>query len=206
MLDPNPTAVIAECIERTRRAVCSRPRSPTRSIGATVPFVARYRKEATGALDDAQLRTLEERLRYVRELEERRAAILDSISQQGRHSWCSRRSWLLRRGASGRMVASYCRWKGLTMTNTHFAVGQVLFREGDPADSVFRAVDIFRELNGEPILLGTVGAGQFIGEMGVVENRPRGATARAASEVEVEILAPAEFFDQIAGSPPAARE
>src|SRR5436190_5981928 len=52
--------------------------------GATVPFVARYRKEATGALDDAQLRTLEERLRYLRELEERRAAILDSISQQGK--------------------------------------------------------------------------------------------------------------------------
>jgi hypothetical protein len=44
-----------------------------------VPFVARYRKEATGALDDAQLRTLEERLRYLRELDERRAAILDSI-------------------------------------------------------------------------------------------------------------------------------
>jgi protein Tex len=52
--------------------------------GATVPFVARYRKEATGALDDAQLRTLEERLRYLRELDERRAAILDSISQQGK--------------------------------------------------------------------------------------------------------------------------
>jgi uncharacterized protein len=52
--------------------------------GATVPFVARYRKEATGALDDAQLRTLEERLRYLRELDERRAAILDSIAQQGK--------------------------------------------------------------------------------------------------------------------------
>ena len=52
--------------------------------GATVPFVARYRKEATGALDDTQLRTLEERLRYLRELDERRAAILDSISQQGK--------------------------------------------------------------------------------------------------------------------------
>jgi len=49
-----------------------------------VPFVARYRKEATGALDDAQLRTLEERLRYLRELDERRGAILDSISQQGK--------------------------------------------------------------------------------------------------------------------------
>ncbi|WP_182902237.1 Tex family protein [Microbispora sp. H10830] len=52
--------------------------------GATVPFIARYRKEATGALDDAQLRTLEERLRYLRELEERRAAVLDSIRSQGK--------------------------------------------------------------------------------------------------------------------------
>src|SRR5246127_4310557 len=52
--------------------------------GATVPFVARYRKEATGGLDDAQLRTLKERLSYLRELDERRAAILDSISQQGK--------------------------------------------------------------------------------------------------------------------------
>jgi uncharacterized protein len=52
--------------------------------GATVPFIARYRKEATGALDDAQLRTLEERLRYLRELDERRAAILESIRAQGK--------------------------------------------------------------------------------------------------------------------------
>ena len=52
--------------------------------GATVPFVARYRKEATGALDDAQLRTLEERLRYLRELDERRAAVLESIRAQGK--------------------------------------------------------------------------------------------------------------------------
>jgi protein Tex len=52
--------------------------------GATVPFIARYRKEATGGLDDAQLRTLEERLRYLRELEERRAVILNSIREQGK--------------------------------------------------------------------------------------------------------------------------
>ncbi|WP_405085154.1 Tex family protein [Microbispora sp. NBC_01389] len=52
--------------------------------GATVPFIARYRKEATGALDDVQLRALEERLRYLRELEERRAAILESIRSQGK--------------------------------------------------------------------------------------------------------------------------
>ena len=51
---------------------------------ATVPFIARYRKEATGALDDAQLRSLDERLHYLRELEERRTVILNSIRQQGK--------------------------------------------------------------------------------------------------------------------------
>jgi uncharacterized protein len=52
--------------------------------GATVPFIARYRKEATGTLDDAQLRTLDERLRYLRELDERRDAILTEIGAQGK--------------------------------------------------------------------------------------------------------------------------
>jgi uncharacterized protein len=52
--------------------------------GATVPFVARYRKEITGGLDDTQLRTLEERLTYLRELEERRVAILNSVREQGK--------------------------------------------------------------------------------------------------------------------------
>lgn len=54
--------------------------------GATVPFIARYRKEATGGLDDTQLRLLEERLRYLRELEERRSAILASVEEQGKLS------------------------------------------------------------------------------------------------------------------------
>ncbi|MFL6661268.1 MAG: Tex family protein [Rhizobacter sp.] len=52
--------------------------------GATVPFIARYRKEATDGLDDAQLRELESRLGYLRELEERRAAVLASIDEQGK--------------------------------------------------------------------------------------------------------------------------
>ena len=52
--------------------------------GATVPFVARYRKEVTGGLDDTQLRKLEERLSYLREMEARRAAILESITGQGK--------------------------------------------------------------------------------------------------------------------------
>ncbi|MGP3982353.1 Tex family protein [Streptomyces sp. KR80] len=52
--------------------------------GSTVPFIARYRKEATETLDDAQLRSIEERLRYLRELEERRTAILESVRAQGK--------------------------------------------------------------------------------------------------------------------------
>ncbi len=52
--------------------------------GATVPFIARYRKEATGGLDDSQLRTLEERLTYLRELEERKQTVLKSIAEQGK--------------------------------------------------------------------------------------------------------------------------
>ncbi|WP_051022802.1 Tex family protein [Nocardia pneumoniae] len=52
--------------------------------GSTVPFIARYRKEVTGGLDDAQLRQLDERLHYLRELDERRAAIIESIRGQGK--------------------------------------------------------------------------------------------------------------------------
>ncbi len=67
----------------------ARPEQVTAAValldeGATVPFVARYRKEATGGLDDTQLRTLAERLSYLRELAARRAAILESISGQGK--------------------------------------------------------------------------------------------------------------------------
>jgi CRP/FNR family transcriptional regulator, cyclic AMP receptor protein len=98
----------------------------------------------------------------------------------------------------------------LLPTPIHFAEGQILFREGDPSDGVFRllsgSVDVIRELDGDLIVLGTVGAGQFVGEMGVVENRPRSATVRAASEVEAEFLTPTEFLDQIVNSPPGARE
>ena len=52
--------------------------------GATVPFIARYRKEVTGGLDDIQLRELESRLGYLRELEDRRAAVIKSIQEQGK--------------------------------------------------------------------------------------------------------------------------
>ena len=52
--------------------------------GATVPFIARYRKEATGGLDDIQLRELEQRLGYLRELHARQAVVLKSIEEQGK--------------------------------------------------------------------------------------------------------------------------
>src|SRR5262249_29789568 len=67
----------------------ARPAQATAAIelldeGATVPVIARYRKEVTGGLDDGQLRTLAERLVYLRELEARRSTIVESISSQGK--------------------------------------------------------------------------------------------------------------------------
>ena len=69
----------------------ARPEQVTAAVGlldegATVPFVARYRKEVTGGLDDTQLRNLSDRLTYLRELEARRAAIVSSITEQGKMS------------------------------------------------------------------------------------------------------------------------
>ena len=74
---------------RIAAEISARPEQAAAAIamideGSTVPFIARYRKEATGGLDDAQLRTLGERLIYLREMESRRAAILESIRAQGK--------------------------------------------------------------------------------------------------------------------------
>ncbi|MFN3241612.1 MAG: Tex family protein [Planctomycetota bacterium] len=76
-------------VARIARELDVRPEQVEKTValldeGATVPFIARYRKEVTGGLDDTQLRTLEERLGYLRELEDRRAAILASIDEQGK--------------------------------------------------------------------------------------------------------------------------
>ncbi len=80
---------MASIVERIRTELSAQPWQVEAAIelldqGSTVPFIARYRKEATGQLDDAQLRHLEERLRYLRELEERRKAILELIESQGK--------------------------------------------------------------------------------------------------------------------------
>ena len=75
--------------ERIAQEIAAKPAQVIAAVqlldgGATVPFIARYRKEVTDGLDDTQLRNLEERLSYLRELEDRRAAILASIDEQGK--------------------------------------------------------------------------------------------------------------------------
>ncbi len=81
MLPPIEHRIAAELGAQPRQVVAA---VQLLDEGATVPFIARYRKEVTGGLDDTQLRTLEERLGYLRELEERRAAVLASIEEQGK--------------------------------------------------------------------------------------------------------------------------
>ncbi len=81
----------AKIIARLAEELAVRPQQVSATVelldgGATVPFIARYRKEVTGALDDTQLRELDERLRYLRELEERREAVLAAIDEQGKLS------------------------------------------------------------------------------------------------------------------------
>lgn len=90
---PDPAAVAAARLAAIIRTIAEELQAQEWQVraaielldgGATVPFVARYRKEVTGSLDDAQLRDLEERLGYLRELEDRRAAVLESIRSQGK--------------------------------------------------------------------------------------------------------------------------
>jgi uncharacterized protein len=88
--------------------------------GATVPFIARYRKELTGALDDAQLRTLEERLSYLRELEERRTAILNSIREQGKLD-ATLEATILAADSKGRLEDIYLPYKPKRRTKAEIA-------------------------------------------------------------------------------------
>ena len=88
--------------------------------GATVPFIARYRKELTGALDDAQLRTLEERLTYLRELDERRTAVLNSIREQGKLDAALEAS-ILAADTKGRLEDIYAPFKPKRRTKAEIA-------------------------------------------------------------------------------------
>jgi uncharacterized protein len=91
MPPPIETRVAHQIAERIAAEVACRPQqvldtAALLDAGATVPFIARYRKEVTGGLDDIQLRLLDERLAYLRELEDRRSAVLASIDEQGKLS------------------------------------------------------------------------------------------------------------------------
>jgi uncharacterized protein len=88
--------------------------------GATVPFIARYRKEVTGSLDDAQLRTLEERLRYLRELEARRKVILDSVRDQGKLD-AKLEAAILAADSKGRLEDIYLPYKPKRRTKAEIA-------------------------------------------------------------------------------------
>jgi uncharacterized protein len=88
--------------------------------GATVPFVARYRKEITGALDDSQLRTLEERLNYLRELEERRITILNSVREQGKLD-AALEAAILAADSKGRLEDIYLPFKPKRRTKAEIA-------------------------------------------------------------------------------------
>ena len=90
---PNPFALPQVAARRVLQALSTELQLPAQQIqaaidlmdgGATVPFIARYRKEVTGGMSDDHLRTLEERLLYLRELEDRRAVVLQSIAEQGK--------------------------------------------------------------------------------------------------------------------------
>ncbi|RLQ22343.1 S1 RNA-binding domain-containing protein [Seongchinamella sediminis] len=88
--------------------------------GATVPFIARYRKEVTGELDDSQMRLLEERLHYLREMEERRASILASIEEQGKLTPALKQS-LLEAETKNRLEDLYLPYKPKRRTKAQIA-------------------------------------------------------------------------------------
>ena len=94
------------------------------------------------------------------------------------------------------------------MTKLNYQTGDVVFREGDPGNHVCLviegSVDVVKQIDDQEVLLGTVGAGEFVGEMGVLENQPRGATVRAREAVSVEVLSEEEFLRRISDDASAA--
>jgi CRP/FNR family transcriptional regulator, cyclic AMP receptor protein len=98
---------------------------------------------------------------------------------------------------------------GMT-TQRRFNKGDVLFRQGDVSDSALRVssgeIEVLREVGTASVVLGHVRAGEWLGEMGVVENRSRSATARAVTDCTVEVLTARQFLDRVSSDPNLARE
>lgn len=117
---------MASIVERLSSELSAKPWQIEAAValldeGSTVPFIARYRKEATGQLDDVQLRKLEERLRYLRELEERRKAILESIESQGKLDDALRRV-ILEADNKARLEDIYLPFKPKRRTKAQIAI------------------------------------------------------------------------------------
>ena len=95
-------------------------------------------------------------------------------------------------------------------TQSQFKKGDVLFRQGDASDRVMRVgrgeLEVLREVGAASVLLGHVREGEWLGEMGVIENRSRSATARAAADGAVEVLTAQQFFDLVSSDPALARD
>jgi CRP/FNR family transcriptional regulator, cyclic AMP receptor protein len=91
-----------------------------------------------------------------------------------------------------------------------FDFGDVLFRQGDPSDFAILilsgSADVLREAGHDAIVLGAVQAGEFVGEMGLVEDRARSATVRATSSVEAELIERDVFLDRVSSEPELARK
>jgi CRP-like cAMP-binding protein len=91
-----------------------------------------------------------------------------------------------------------------------FEQGEVLFRQGDPSDVAIQilsgSAEVLRHAGDDAIVLGTVQAGEFVGEMGVLEDRPRSATVRAAAPLEAELIERQAFLDRVIAEPELARK
>lgn len=94
------------------------------------------------------------------------------------------------------------------MQEVHHAPGDVIFEEGQPSDAVAYLltgrVEVLKRADGEEVVLGEVGAGEFVGEMGVIEGRPRGATVRAKSDVRMRVMSQEEFNERLGKEPETA--
>jgi CRP/FNR family transcriptional regulator, cyclic AMP receptor protein len=88
--------------------------------------------------------------------------------------------------------------------------GDILFRQGDPSDHVVLVrsgqADVLREVGEDLILLGTAKEGEFLGEMGVLDERPRSATVRASSALEVELISRQSFLERVSADPQLAQK
>src|SRR5918996_306922 len=91
-----------------------------------------------------------------------------------------------------------------------FEADEILFRQGDPSDVAIQilsgSADVLRGVGDEAIVLGTVQAGEFVGEMGVLEGRPRSATVRATAPLEAELIERQAFLDRVSDEPELARK